>query len=106
MTRHEITLRMRPVEPRFAAVYKARGMHIPELHSGDSIGALIPLELRRVHQIWANMHGYFWLPCILCGTEFGGHEITDTIPNPTKGEGYGICICPYCTIERNTGQRR
>jgi hypothetical protein len=36
--RHKIMLRMRPVEPRYAAVYKARGMHIPELHSERNTG--------------------------------------------------------------------
>jgi hypothetical protein len=55
---------------------------------------------------WAKFRamsgGYFWLPCPLCGTEFGGQEWRkidghfDSIP---VGEGWGsaTAICPTCT---------
>lgn len=51
--------------------------------------------------------GYFWLPCPVCGTEFGGHEWKDrdgkpsSIPDPDYpvGTGHGRGICPACTIE-------
>lgn len=29
---------------------------------------------RRGHKVYANLAGYFWLPCDWCGFEFGGHE--------------------------------
>lgn len=86
----------------FAAVYRARGMQVPHSHSGHSLAALIPLEDRLSHKIHATRNGWFWLPCPLCGTEFGGHEITDSIPDPARGPGAGQCICPFCTIKRNT----
>ena len=33
---------------------------------------------RWVNQLYAELLGYFWLPCPLCGTPFGGHERTVT----------------------------
>lgn len=102
MTEHEITLTLGPVPEVYARIYRARGMNVPTLHSGHSAGALIPLPLREVHKVWAKANGFFWLPCDLCGREYGGHEIGDTIPDPTRGPGAGMCICPFCTIERNS----
>jgi hypothetical protein len=29
---------------------------------------------RRLHQAYAVLVGYFWLPCPVCGRMFGGHE--------------------------------
>lgn len=29
---------------------------------------------RFIQKWYANIAGYFWLPCPLCGTKFGGHE--------------------------------
>ena len=99
--RREIKLKLKPVPERFAAIYRERGMEVPPLHSGHSEGALIPLRLRAVHRVYANAMGYYWLPCVLCGREYGGHEIGGSIPDPTEGLGWSICICPFCTIERN-----
>lgn len=48
---------------------------------------------------YARQHGYFWLPCHLCGQEFGGHEAWGSLPKPgfdSQSEG----ICPQCTKER------
>ena len=30
---------------------------------------------RFFHKIYAKAFGYFWIPCPLCGKEFGGHEV-------------------------------
>ena len=30
--------------------------------------------LRWLHHIYADLMGYFWLPCPQCGRMFGGHE--------------------------------
>ena len=97
----EVRLEMRPIPELYAAIYRSRGMDVPKAHSGHSAGALIPLHLRDIHRTFAKTHGYFWLPCPLCQREFGGHEIHADIPDPTKGEGWYIGICPLCTIERN-----
>lgn len=62
--------------------------------------------MRAVHKFYANMNGYFWLPCPICKQEFGGHEwlpVTDglesSIPDPSyPGDGSrGVGICPDCT---------
>lgn len=103
MAERKIRLTMKPVPEPFARIYRARGMTVPAGHSGNSVGALIPLPLRQVHRVWAEANGYFWLPCPLCRREFGGHEITDYIPDPVGGPGRSIGICPFCTIERNLG---
>ena len=29
---------------------------------------------RFMHKIYANINGYYWLPCIICGEYHGGHE--------------------------------
>lgn len=101
MAEREVKLNLRPVPEQYARIYRARGMQVPALRSGVDAGALIPLPLRQVHKVWAQVNGFFWLPCTLCGREFGGHEITDSIPDPIKGEGWSTMICPFCTIERN-----
>jgi hypothetical protein len=66
------------------------------------IGLLIPERLRLLHRAYASLAGFFWLPCPLCGTVFGGHEWRDiggkpsSVPDPGKpGMFHGIC--PACT---------
>jgi hypothetical protein len=57
---------------------------------------------RRLNKLYANLNGYFWLPCPLCGKEFGGHEWKDynglsssvSVPDMEYG---GKGICPDCT---------
>lgn len=53
---------------------------------------------RRYQRRYARLHGYFWLPCPICGDEFGGHERHGTIPTNEPGRLSGIC--PSCTAER------
>lgn len=60
------------------------------------------LERRRIQQEIARRFGFFWLPCPVCGEEFGGHEwVTDgDMPGdvPVYGKpGMGEGICPACT---------
>lgn len=56
--------------------------------------------------------GYFWLPCPLCGTEFGGHEWTQVnghrmdVPDEWTTDEAGVVekisgqgICPDCTAQ-------
>lgn len=102
--RHSVTLHIRPVPELYAAIYRRRGMEIPEGHSGHAPGALVPYRWRAWHRRYAEAHGFYWLPCVLCNEPHGGHEIVDTIPDPTKGEGWGIAICPACTARRNGGK--
>ncbi|MFF7946988.1 hypothetical protein [Streptomyces griseorubiginosus] len=60
---------------------------------------------RRWHRFYARSHGYFWLPCPLCGHDTGGHEwrdykgLSSTVPDPEypPGSGRGMGICQDCT---------
>jgi hypothetical protein len=62
---------------------------------------LIP---RAASKLYADLFGYFWVPCPVCGTDFGGQEWRDVdghLPSiPTGNTGYmGMSegICPGCT---------
>jgi hypothetical protein len=62
----------------------------------------ISLLPRWVHHARAELMGYFWAPCPLCGRHFGGHEWRDrdgkpaSIPDATE-PGLAHGICPACT---------
>jgi hypothetical protein len=64
---------------------------------------LVPERFRWAHRWYAQTHGYFWLPCILCGRESGGHEWRNIdgkpaqVSDPTRGPTAGVGICPWCT---------
>lgn len=52
------------------------------------------IPFRFLNKMYANLFGYFWKPCPLCGKMFGGHE---------AGNGYimttwyhGKMTCPNC----------
>ena len=47
---------------------------------------------------FARFHGFYWLPCVLCGEPHGGQEATGCIAtdDSTKFQQ----ICPSCTAER------
>lgn len=32
-------------------------------------------RFRTLNRIYAFLFGYFWLPCPICGKNFGGHEL-------------------------------
>ena len=50
---------------------------------------------RAVNRTFANLFGYFWIPCPTCGEMFGGHEIGGSVPVPGE-PGRGRCICKAC----------
>jgi hypothetical protein len=58
------------------------------------------VRFRFLHQVYALLGGYFWLPCPSCGRMFGGHEWKDydgkpsSIKHPSGGK---VAICPDCT---------
>lgn len=62
------------------------------------------MKHRAMNRAIARAGGYFWLPCPLCGQEFGGHEWRDingkrsSIPSPDGPQGMSTGICPDCTI--------
>ena len=61
------------------------------------------MKHRAANKVIANTLGYYWLPCPVCGQEFGGHEhrsipngIVASIPAPDGPQGLSLCICPDC----------
>lgn len=104
MTRLTVTIAARPPSRIQAAWYRRLGIAAP-LAVGTSgppyadLVRLFPYRWRALHRAFATSHGYFWLPCPLCGDPFGGHEAGDTIPDPTDPPLYA-CICSRCTRNR------
>lgn len=47
---------------------------------------------REDHKKYAIGHGYFWMPCPICGTEFGGHEAGEAAL--WHDPGWGTAVCP------------
>lgn len=47
----------------------------------------------------ASFRGYFWMPCPVCGEEFGGHEWVGRLSLPTSEQGMTQGICPACELD-------
>lgn len=62
---------------------------------------------RIIHQAYAAVVGYFWIPCPRCGRMFGGHEqhggtnYYDAFDSP-RGR-YGAICCKDCPEDRFVG---
>lgn len=64
-----------------------------------------------MRHIWAEVGGYFWLPCPICGQMFGGFEAAGTWHDGPGEEVYneegrwiggwntGVGVCPSCVTE-------
>lgn len=50
--------------------------------------------MRRLAKLRARIGGYFWLPCDVCGREFGGHETGGGTVRHANGRG--TLTCPKC----------
>lgn len=53
---------------------------------------------RAANERYAYIHGYYWLPCAICGDMYGGHEAGD---QPLYNDKYGasghlICYKAEC----------
>ncbi len=72
----------------------------------DEARSFVLKEYRWLQHLYAELNGYFWIPCPLCGKYFGGHEWKDRkghksdIPvGPRSGTiHHGTAICPDCTL--------
>lgn len=104
MIRRIQRLTLAPVPEPVARVFRRRGLDVPEMETERPPAATWPYLPRWRHRAYANRHGYFWLPCLLCLRPFGGHEVVDRIPDPMKGGPFFISICPACTAQRNGGR--
>lgn len=69
-------------------------------YRAGKIARLVPTRFRAFHRAYAAALGFFWLPCPLCGREFGGHQSGKDIPDPTDPPLY-ISVCPPCSREAN-----
>ena len=52
------------------------------------------------HWLYANINGYFWLDCPVCGEKFGGHQTKlGGVRVTEQGHGwiFGKCVCDKCT---------
>lgn len=38
------------------------------------------------NRLWAWLAGYYWLPCVICGQMYGGHEAGVRWREPRPGE--------------------
>ena len=108
--RYSVTLTLEPLTPLARIWYRRLGMTGPLSESrsplATEVARLVPYERRNFHRRFANTMGYFWIPCPLCGREFGGHEGGGSVPNPLhdvdgKRRPGWLIICSQCTIERN-----
>jgi hypothetical protein len=102
MTRHQITLTMRPPCWIQRVWYRRLGL-TPPLATGSTgkpladYVRLLPYRWRWFHRWYAARYHFYWLPCPLCARPYGGHEGGGSIPDPIKGPGRCITICSDCT---------
>jgi len=59
---------------------------------------------RFLHQIFARVFGFFWMPCVGCGLFFGGHEVARHLRRgvfcaavKSEESTSGFLVCPACT---------
>lgn len=103
MTRHQVTLTMRPLSLIERAWYWSLRVPAPLACSAplrsEPWVRLLPQSWTRIHQRYAQRHGYFWKPCILCTRPYGGHQHAGSIPDPEHGprSRRSVGICPHCT---------
>lgn len=69
-----------------------------------------PDAARWRHRRYAIRHGFFWMPCPMCGRYTGGHEWSDigelrsVIYVIGDREGLGHGICRKCTLAGKGGK--
>ena len=51
---------------------------------------------RLLNKLFANFFNYFWLPCPLCGENFGGHEWNKPNQSIMTSWSSGDGVCPNC----------
>lgn len=105
MTRHAVTMQMRPPGRIERLWYWRLGLR-PPLAVGttrtmkcEKWVRLLPQRCTRIHREYARRHHLFWLSCLLCTAHYGGHQSGGSIPDPEYGPGSGrsVGICPRCT---------
>lgn len=109
MTRHQVIYRMRPVPAWLRLLHRLRNPRGAWTVASAKpwwwqwFAVLVPYPWRAAHHWYATHNHYFWLPCPLCGTPFGGHEWRAvggkiaSVPDPCGDRRSSVGICPRCT---------
>ena len=68
---------------------------------------MIPYRPRWLNQVYAQVFGYFWLPCPICGEFWGGHEWRAPWQEITCCRSESRChgICTRCAKAGLSGGR-
>lgn len=102
------TISCKPPTGKMLLAYTSRGLEPPTTVGysrkpwGLGRAMLHDTDDRRFHATYAFRHGFFWIPCKHCRRYFGGHEVSASRPDPTRGPGAGYSICTYCTVRGRT----
>ena len=54
-------------------------------------GRQLPREPRWINHFYAWIVGFYWLPCGICGQNYGGHEFGKSVINYSNGVGQSTC---------------
>ena len=82
----------------FLTLPVALPMNLLVIHNDTNldIGDKLPYCPRFINWVWSTWGGYFWLPCPICGQNFGGHEEpSGTIWSGSSGKE----VCRNCIEE-------
>ncbi len=64
-------------------------------------------KYRCLSHLYANILGYFWIPCPVCHRPFGGHEMgAGALYSPGSMHGQIVCRDPACEAEAEASQHR
>jgi hypothetical protein len=62
--------------------------------------------MRYLNQLFAWLFGYFWLPCPVCGENFGGHEASFTALVVDEADGqHAYCTCSKISCQEEAMRR-
>lgn len=66
----------------------------------------IPRRFKRFREWLANLEGFFWAPCPICGELFAGYELgRRSVPAPEEGECMSWMACRWCDAPAHTDAR-
>jgi len=66
------------------------------MYWGDFLFKITPRHPRFINHFLANFHGYFWLPCGMCGRKFAGYEASKVLGIPEATPGFYEMVCWRC----------
>ncbi len=54
------------------------------------------IKYKWYRKLYAELFGYFWMPCPICGNMFGGQEVKRKPVFLRTERGKGRIVCPGC----------